>query len=191
MYLGAEGGHIYARDAAKAHDMFFNGNGRTFTENDATKEFRDDPSITYYFDKTIDDYIRLAKNTLVDGEKLIFENKNLMPGIDPAHTSDGSSQSMNVFGFLHYSSSDSIGEVSNNNGVYRIKLRYFIEDIYDWKNNAYELGFAGQVEVMYYNQVLLGHAKNFLVHIEYDAEIYYDSNTGEKRIEKFMTPIYN
>ena len=44
---------------------------------------------------------------------------------------------------------------------------------------------------MYYNQVLLGHAKNFLVHIEYDAEIYYDSNTGEKKIEKFMTPIYN
>ncbi len=191
MYLGAEGGHIYARDAAKAHDMFFNGNGRTFTENDATKEFRDDPSITYYFDKTIDDYIRLAKNTVSDGEKLIFENKHLMPGIDPAYTSDGSSQSMNVFGFLHYSSSDSIGEVSNDNGVYRIKLRYFIEDIYDWKNNAYELGFAGQVEVMYYNQVLLGHAKNFLVHIEYDAEIYYDSNTGEKRIEKFMTPIYN
>ncbi len=190
MYLGAEGGHLYAKDAAKAHDMFFDGNGKMFTEADATKDLRDDPSIVYYMDKTIDDYISLAKNTVVDGEKLVFENSNLMPGIDPAHTSDGSSQSTNVFGFLHYSSSNSIGEVSNNDGVYRIRLRYFIEDIYDWKNNSYEYGFAGQVEVMYYNQVLIGKAKNFLVHIEYDIEIYYDSNTGEKRVEKFMTPIY-
>ncbi|MBR1377177.1 MAG: hypothetical protein IJ565_05170 [Bacilli bacterium] len=190
MYLGAKGGHLYAKDAAKAHDMFFAATGKAFTESDATKELRDDPSVSYYMDKTIDDYIRLAKSTLVDGEKLIFENRNLMPGIDPAHTSDGSSQSTNVFGFLHYSSSDSIGEISNDNGVYRIKLRYFIEDVYDWKNNAYDYGFAGQVEVMYYNQVLIGKAKNFLVHIEYDAEIYYDSNTNEKKVEKFMTPIY-
>ena len=190
LWTGAEGGHIYARDAAKAHDMYNSTKGLPFTEKDATKNLRKDSSIQYYLQETIEYHKDLAIQAVADGETLIFENKNLMPGVDDSHTTDGKSQSVNTFGFLHICSSDSIARISNNNGIYNIQLRYFVEDIYDWKGDKADQNLAGDVEAMYFCKLLLGEGKAFLVHIEYDMEIVYNSKTGETKIVDFDTPVY-
>lgn len=191
MGMGAILGYSgYGKDAAKAFDRYHSATGRTYTEKDATKGLREDHEIKYFFDQTINDYKKLAESAVADGQTLIFENKSPMPGTDPTRKIDGEGQSTNVFGFLHAASSNSIAKISNNNGLYYIKMRYFLEDIYDWKRDTYEIGLAGQIEVMYFNKLLLGQAKVFLVHIEYDAEIIYDSNTGETKVIYFDTPRY-
>ena len=43
--------------------------------------------------------------------------------------------------------------ISNKNGKYTIKLRYFIEDVYDWKKQVVEGDGSSEIEVMYFNKL--------------------------------------
>ena len=71
------------------------------------------------------------ETNIKNGDKKVIKSTN------PFIASGGGSSydsNLNVFGFLHTSSGHMVGEVKNDDGVYNMKLRYFIFDSYDWKN---------------------------------------------------------
>ena len=186
----AEVGHVpllHLRDAAKAEDRYFSKSGQTFTEADLEENLIESGYIKYHLENVINDYINLSYDLVPNGKSIVVENKNFLIGSD-GNKVGKSNVDFDLQAFIHNSSANAIGEITNNDGVYTLKLRYFIEDIYDWKS-GYNDNLAGKVESMYFNQLLLGNAKSFLVHIEQDIEVTFE--IGKEPIVKYYkTPIY-
>ena len=178
---GAEAGKVISlEDAARAEDRYFDATGEPYTEEDASDRLIKSPEIIYFLEDTIDDYKNLAYNAVANKQTLVFENRSPRTGANGGGTGNYGKKDilkvLNSVMFLHYASANSIGEITNKDGVYTLKLRYFVEDVYDWATEVVEGNDSTKVEVMYFNQLLLGNAKGFLVHIEYDVTVTFGKN---------------
>lgn len=188
--LAAQLGHIPLAgvpDAANGEDRYFSKSGETFTEKDLVDTLIDKPEVQYHLKNTIKNYVDMGIEFVPDGETIVFENDNPLIGTDDT-VEEGEEYTLNIIAFLHHASANSIGEITNNGGKYTLKLRYFLEDVYDWKS-GYNDTTPGKVEQMYFNQLLLGNAKSYLIHIENDMLINFDSN-GEYSVIYYDKPIY-
>lgn len=140
-----------------------------------------------YFKKNTRKIRMTIETNIKNGDKKVIKSTN------PFIASGGGSSydsNLNVFGFLHTSSGHMVGEVKNDDGVYNMKLRYFIFDSYDWKNSE-ECNINSPAcvsEVHYYNEMLLGKAKAFLVKIEYDIEMTWEKGKEPIVVIKEGTP---
>lgn len=177
-------------DAGKAWSRYFEKSATTYTEKDLVEPsesidsiFRS-PDTDKYLNDNIQKIIAISETSINDGEKKVIKTTKPLIGTRnetiEVETETGiveKKQNNNTFGFLHSSSSHAIAEITNKNDQYTMKLRYFIVDIYDWKNaeecNIYSNNGINKcvAEVHYFNEMLLGNAKAFLVKIEYDMEI--------------------
>lgn len=179
--VGAFSGKLIgAGDAHNAWNRYYDSTAKTYTEKDLVV-----PSITFnekinedsiYGSTDVQEYLKenysmvmeIAEESIKNGDTQIIQSKNFLKGSGGDYDNN-----LNVFGFLNSSSSHIISEVTNNSGEYLMKLRYFIVDIYDWKStDECDISSPACVsEVHYFNDMLLGDAKAFLVKIEYDLEI--------------------
>lgn len=174
------GGAIGAGDAHNAWKRYLSQTAIPYTEEDlVVKSTKKDkindnsiygsPDVQENLKNNYEMVMNAAEESVKDGNTIVIKSVKNLKG-------SGSDSNLNVFGFLHNSSSKIIAEVTNNNGKYNMKMRYFIVDVYDWKN-AEECDIelpACVSEVHYFNQMLLGKAKAFLVKIEYDINITWE-----------------
>lgn len=189
------GNIIGAGDAEKARTRYYECNAKTYTERDIIeKSIITDGEInpnSIYGSQDVQEFmarnskklIKIAENNIKDSDTKVIKTTKTLTGSGYLQNYD---QNLNVFGFLHGSSAHMISEITNNNGEYVMKLRYIIIDIYDWKNSE-ECDLnnpAGVTEVHYYNEMLLGKAKAFLVQIEYDMEVRWKK--GEEPTIKLL-----
>ena len=189
---------IIAGDAAKAWRRYYKASGQTYTEEDIVVKTLNGEKLNKYSlfgSDDVQDYfkkntrkIRMTIETNIkNGDKKVIKSTN------PFIASGGGSSydsNLNVFGFLHTSSGHMVCEVKNDDGVYNMKLRYFIFDSYDWKNSE-ECNINSPAcvsEVHYYNEMLLGKAKAFLVKIEYDIEMTWEKGKEPIVVIKEGTP---
>ncbi|MBP3255280.1 MAG: hypothetical protein J6M60_02170 [Clostridia bacterium] len=188
------GDYIGLDDAAKAEARYRDASGETYTEKDMCDNFSTVPEIRKYMDIEIENYKKLAEQAVADGETLIFENKDCHTASAYGKSIDGPLgfyKDLQAMFFLGNSDNDTITEISNNNGIYHMKMRYFIEDIYDWaRQTAWYQLLVEHSEVAYFNMLLMGDARSFLVHVEYDMDIVYNSNTGETNVVNIDYPIF-
>lgn len=172
---------ISAGDAAKAWRRYYGASGKTYMAEDIVVQtlngnklnkhslFGSD-DVQDYFKKNTKKIRMTAETNIKSGDKKVIKSNS---SFTASGGNSNYSSNLNVFGFLHTSSGHMIGEISNDNGTYKMKLRYFIFDSYDWKNSEEcDINSPACVsEVHYYNDMLLGKAKAFLVKIEYDVEM--------------------
>ena len=204
------------KDAGTALMHYYDASGTPYTEEDVSNDFFKSTDIQNNLNDVINDYVNLSYELLPNSGSIILENTELMKGYTAGENSDinffnldQSTLNMPVVGnilkgaifvnsilneinnimFLHYASSSSIGRITNNNGDYTIDLRYFIEDIYDWKTHSIEGNQSSNIEVMEFEKLLTGEAKAFLVNIEYDVTITYSAGQ-DPIITYHETPIY-
>lgn len=194
---GAGGDLILAGDAAKAWRRYYSSSAKTYTEQDIVMKTVDlenainkysifgSEDVQYYFNENVNRLKRIAEDNLKNGDKRVIKSTKSFYA-----SGAGRDQNKNVFGFLHTSSGHLISEIENNEGKYRMKLRYIIFDSYDWKNSD-ECKLenpACVTEVHYFNDMLLGKAKAFLVKIEYDVEITWEKGKEPTIVVQEGTP---
>lgn len=192
----AIGDNIGAADANNAWKKYYKADGTPYTEKDLAtytvvlglKEpgsIYASEDVQYHFKNNYERVMKVAEDTLKNGDTLVIKSNDYLVGAGTNVDFD-LDQNTNVFGFLHNSSAHIISQVSRDGNTYKMKVRYFILDIYDWKSvEECNIESAACVsEVHYFNDMLLGKAKGFLVNIEYDHDILWTK--GEEPVITYL-----
>ena len=154
------------------------------------------PDVQRLIKINVNKIIEVAEQSIKDGNTEIIESNKYLIGAGSNYFSellDSNSNSIdkvlalgvaniNTIGFLNNASAYTISEISRNKDNYNMKLRYVIADVYDWKNSE-ECDVnqsACFTEVQYFNKMLLGKAKGFLVKLEYDLDVEWSKGNKPK-----------
>lgn len=207
----------YIQDASLRLYHYLEATGTPFTENDISDVFFESKELQACISSTIDEHIDLAQKLLPENGKITIESKHLMPGYMTTSQQLASlkdylnipdkmleipglkqlsqalilikmiSNELNNVAFLGHASSSTICEMTNDNGTYTLKLRYFIEDEYDWIKGQENV--PGDVNIFEFGKLLRGEGKAFIVHIEKDVTITFKEGQAPS-IEYHDIPIY-
>ena len=153
------GNEIGAGDAEYGRRRYFEKTAETYTEKDIIEKTitlsNNINKNSIFGSEDVQENLKENSNKIIEiAEKYLKEgNTVVLKTQKPLKGSGGSNQNTNVLGFLHGSSSHMIAEITNKNNQYTMKLRYFIIDVYDWKNSdECDLNNSACVtEVQYYN----------------------------------------
>lgn len=198
MGLGAMVGDLVnAGDARRGLHHYLSCDGNPYTEKDlVVPTFNEDSSLNLNsilgsedVQWAIKDQIKKlqhgAEENIKNGDTRVIKSSKTFQ----ASIIKGKESNSNVTYFLHGSSGYIVSEVSNQNGIYHTKIRFFILDKYDWKNSE-ECDVknpACATEVFYFNKLLLGEGKVYLVNIEYDMDVSWKK--GEEAVITFYDDV--
>lgn len=165
---------FFIKDASSGLRRYFEATGETYTEKDATDFLFRSNDVQTHINNNISKLVNYSYASISNGSTVTVESKEMLVGCSAG--SNGSIKTIgadfNAVMFLHSAGANTIAEITNNNGTYTMKLRYFIEDVYDWDDGVDEHEF--------FNVMLLGGAKGYLVHIEYDYTVTFSKGVSPK-----------